>query len=302
MFGLARRSRGRTKTVRAVTVVPLVAVAVATTTSCSEDAVPRPAARDIEGLSVTVVQQRIDEGTRRIGIRVGTGPDMSLHVRGVQLESPAFEPVPTTDKDTEFTPRQSIDLTTTYGDPRCGENPVEGLAANVVVQDRDGERTVEVPVTGSGIGLVRRLHTSECASQALRRAAPVSYAGKFSRDAVAGVQVLIGALELRRPVAGGSRAVVVVDSLAGSVLFDFAVLRQPAPGPVARLEPSSDRLRLPVLIGSNGRCDQHARSQSTQTFLFSAYVRVDGSAQHREILVPPPALQRQALALLDDVC
>ena len=160
MSDLAHRSRWRTKTVRAVTTVLLVAVAVALTTSCSKDHVPRPAARDIE-LSVTVVQQRIDEGTRRIGIRVGTGPGMSVHVRGVQLESPAFEPVPTTDKDTEFAPRQSIDLTTTYGDPRCGEDPGEGLAAIVIVQDRDGERTVEVPVTGSGIGLVRRLHASE---------------------------------------------------------------------------------------------------------------------------------------------
>ncbi len=53
---------------------------------------------------------------------------------------------------------------------------------------------------------------------------------------------------------------------------------------------------------SSGRCDEHARSQSTQTFTFSVFVHVGSSAQHREILVPPPVLQRQALALLDDVC
>lgn len=272
--------------------------------SCSGQPASGPDDREtLDGVRATVVQQRIDEGTRRIAIQVGTGPDTSLHVRGVQLRSWAFQPVPPTAKDTVFAGGQTIDLTTRYGEPRCSDDdPPGGSLAILAVQGPDGPRTIEVPVSGSGVELIRRLHGSECSAAALQDAAPVSYAEPFARARSGGEQALVGALELRRPATGGSGAPVVVNSLSGSVLFDLEPLEQPGSGLVTRLAPSDDQLALPVRIAPRGRCDQHARSQSTQTFLFSVFVRVGSAAEHREILVPSPALQRQALALLDDVC
>lgn len=273
--------------------------------SCTADPPPRAAPTTGPGadrLVASVVQQRLDEGTRRIGIEVSTGPATSMHVVGARLESPGFRPVPVAAKDTLFAPRQTIDLTTTFGAARCsGVDPTDGLSVRLDLQTADGESTVHLPVTGRGAGLVRRLHRSSCAEAALRRAAPVSYGGPFVRAVVAGETVLAGDLVLRRPATGGSGDPVMVESLGGSVLFEVAPLRA-GRGTTSSLGPDEQVLRLPVRIGSTGRCDQHARSQSTQTFLFSVYVSVGPRAQHREILVPPARLQRRSLALLDDVC
>jgi hypothetical protein len=39
-----------------------------------------------------------------------------------------------------------------------------------------------------------------------------------------------------------------------------------------------------VLLGSVHRCDAHALGQSSQTFLISAYVRLDGHPTQRVVL------------------
>lgn len=269
----------------------------------SSSGVGRGGRDELNGVRVTVVQQRIDEGTRRIAIQVSTDAETSLQVVGVQLKSAGFQLIPATSKDTMFPPGRVIDLTTVYGKPLCGGvDPTKRLSAVLTVDDSAGSTsTYEVPVTGEGVGLIRRLHDAECAQFRLRQAASVSYTD-FTRARVAGDEVLAGALELERPDKGGSGEVIIIDSLSGSVLFDFRPVAGTKPGFVARLATSAERLRLPVLIGSSGRCDQHARSQSTQTFLFSAYVRVGSGTEHREIMIPSAPLQRQALALLDDVC
>lgn len=276
------------------------------TAACSGDpAPPGPSRATSEpGLHATVVQQRIDEGTRRIAVEVTTDGSTSLHVVGVQLVSPGFEPTAPTPKDTVFAPRQTIDLTLTYGDPVCdGVDPTAGLAAELTVQEASGTpRTTRVPVTGPGVGLVRRLHESECAQQRLYAAVSLQFSPDFHRRVVAGRPVLAGRLQLRRPDSGGSGAVVVVDSLSGSVLFDFLPRHPPGSGPVAQLSAGDSGLSVPVVIASRGRCDQHARSQSTQTFLFSVFVRVAGEPEQRQIMVPPRPLQRQALAYLDAIC
>jgi len=225
-----------------------------------------------------------------------------VHVVGVQLDSPGFRPVPVTAKDTDFAPAQTIDLTTTFGAARgAGVDPTYGLSVRLWVETAGGPATLQVPVTGTGVGLIRRLHDSACAAQQLRMAASVSYGATFARSVVGGEAVLVGDVVLRRPD-GGSGDPVVVESLDGSVLFEVAPLRDGRTGPVAALSPTRERVRVPVSIGSRGRCDQHARSQSTQTHLFSVFVRVGAESLHREIIAPPPWLKRASLALLDDVC
>ncbi|MBA2445734.1 MAG: hypothetical protein H0V49_10430 [Nocardioidaceae bacterium] len=257
---------------------------------------------EFRDVRANIVQQRIDEGTRRIGMRVSAAKT-SLHVVGVQLRSAGFQTLPATSKDTLIAPGRVIDLSTTYGAARCeGEDPAEGLSAVLTLVDSAGSsRAIEVPVTGHGVGLIRRLHDAECAHRQLSQAASISYSD-FTRDRIDGEEVLAGALELERADNGSSGEVVLVKSLAGSVLFDFRPLARGEPGVFARLAAGSQHTRLQVVIGSSGRCDQHARSQSTQTFLFSAFVRVGSAVQHREIVVPPPQLRRQALALLNAVC
>src|SRR5690242_4918025 len=71
------------------------------------------------GMHATVVQQRTDVGTTRIGLEVTTDHRTTLHVTGVQLISAAFEERALTTKDTNFSPDRTIDLTVDYGTPIC---------------------------------------------------------------------------------------------------------------------------------------------------------------------------------------
>ena len=151
--------------------------------------------------------------------------------------------------------------------------------------------------------LIKRFHAHDCALQRLNDTASVSLSTTFRRVHLNGEDYLSGNLLLRRPAgrAGTSGDAVTVSDLTGSALLTFvAPPSQPLP---ATLRPGEPQLDVPVLIGSTYRCDDHSRSQSTQTFLLSAYVRLgDDGAQHRVIVVPDARVRAQAQALMDRAC
>lgn len=136
----------------------------------------------LSGVRASVVQQRIDEGTRHIAIEISVDAHTSLHVVAIQLRSAGFRPVAATSKDTSFAPGQVTDLTTVYGRPLCDEQSTEDLSAVLSVEESSGsDATYELPVTGRGVGLIRRLHAAECAHLRLRQATSLSY-GDFRRE------------------------------------------------------------------------------------------------------------------------
>jgi hypothetical protein len=56
------------------------------------------------------------------------------------------------------------------------------------------------------------------------------------------------------------------------------------------------------VFGSAHRCDGHARGQSQQTFLFSAYVRVGNHPAQRVVLDLSSAERDRLIALVDRDC
>ena len=254
------------------------------------------------GLTATVVQQRADVGTRRIGLELTTDATTTVHVDQVQLDTSAFEAQPPTAKDTDFTPGRTIDLTVDYGDPVCRPD-ASPRDATVVVDytTADGSGELRLPVDRLGIEELTQLHDDGCAHAALVAAVSLSYRTPFRREVVNGQQSLVGALVLKRPADGGSGRRVVIDSILGSVLLEvFPADRHR--GAVARLEAGQPAETVPVLIQGNDRCEPHALSSSQQTFIFTAIVRVGSGGPHTEIIEPPRSLQAQAGALLRDVC
>lgn len=250
------------------------------------------------GLRATVVQQRTDVGTRRIGLEVTTDHHTTLHVPGVQLLSDAFDERPPTPKDTDFTPNRTIDLTVNYGTPVCDPGIFVDDAQVLVHHEQDDtDLTAALPVAKLGRDPLANLHDAGCARQRLAAAAEFSYRTPFHRETVDGELVLAGELMLKRPNEGGSGERGVVESVSGSVLFQFEATD--APNVLALGQPSAT---VPVLIRGNNRCDPHARSASQQTFIFTVDVRVGSSALHREIIEPPTRLRVQAMTYLDDVC
>jgi hypothetical protein len=273
-----------------------------TGTSASTATASGPAGGTDAGMFATVVHQRLDVGTTRIGLEVTTDHHTSLHVDGVQLLTDAFASQPITDKDTDFVPDRTIDLTVDYGRPVCdpGVTPDDAqVLVRYTVAGDYTEQTQQLPVKKLGLTLLNHLHTSGCAEQRLDEAASLTY-GSFHRQVVDGRLSLVGTLDLERPADGGSGDPVVIEAVLGSVLFEFVGMADHPP--VGELPRGKDVARVPVLIRGNDRCSAHERSAAQQVFVFTTDVRVGNAPVHREIIEPPKKLQVQSLALLDDVC
>jgi hypothetical protein len=83
------------------------------------------------------------------------------------------------------------------------------------------------------------------------------------------------------------------------VLLDLLPLRRTTP--VGVLAPGQRVLDVPVVIRSNGRCDDHALGQSSQTFLLRVGVRV-GSTTTQLIVSPDDRAEARIKRQIDAAC
>lgn len=247
------------------------------------------------GIGLSFIQQRIDEGTRRSQVRVVNGTDHGLNVRSVGIDWPGF-PADEQRAPYRIYPQQTVDLR--YLLPRAvctaaaGQAPMRG-----VVTTR--QRRVSRPLAEDGVRFLTRLWTSECATRRLDAAVTIAYGETWRRvDGVDG-PVLRGSLVLTRPPESRGRETVRVAQVDGSVLFD---LRLAGPRDERGLPAGQAEAAVPVVIREGGRCDPHSGSQSTQTFLFRAFLRLGEGEPVSRLIKPSLALQQRLLAFRDRVC
>ena len=271
-----------------------VALACALLASCSttEERQPAPPAPDLEA---SITQFRHQEGTRDLRAGVTNVGATTVTVTRATLDWAGFEPTSVEVDDWVLDPGGTAAFTMRYGDARCDDEPTEPPRLDVVV---DGvERLLLLKVEDPR--LLDRLHLKECARQRLDAAASVSMELAGSTIMRGGEEYLPGTVVLRR-TAGSDDTVTVVD-LGGSVLLHVDP-REGRPALPARLEPGRDTVRLPVLVGSVGRCDGHALGNSQQTFLLSVYVRLDSDPAQRVITVPDKQSKATLNALIRRDC
>ena len=89
---------------------------------------------------------------------------------------------------------------------------------------------------------------------------------------------------------------IAVTQVEGSVLFDLSTVGN------AVLASGAQRAVVPIEVGTGGRCDPHARGQSTQTFLFRAFFMLGDSDPVGRLVVPTRRQQARLLAFLDQAC
>ena len=143
-----------------------------------------------------------------------------------------------------------------------------------------------------GLRFLDRLWQSTCNEKRIRRAVSLSFAGPWTQEG-SGVKALLhGRLVLTRE--SGSDA-LSVDQVQGSVLFDLSL---PSEGELAA---GAEQAELPLDFGP-GRCDEHARSQSTTTFVFRVWLRLGESDAMSVIVTPTREQQARLLAFLDRAC
>jgi hypothetical protein len=269
----------------------MLAACAALLTGCTADraapAAPAPSPVATHRLDASVTQFRFDEGTHRLkaGVSNRAARDVRISRATISWSGMAFPTVPLSSDP--IPPGQATAFTISYGAPQCAQPPTR---PPVLVATVDG-RTRRLPLRVEDPGLLRRLRLKACAEQLLRRAVRVHWRVATRTVHRAGQEYLPATLVLRhRP--GSVDRVAVVD-LGGSVLVELRPRagREALP---ARLAAHRPALVLPVLLGSGHRCDGHALSQSSQTFLFSAYLRLDDRPTQREIL-PVSAAERDRI-------
>jgi hypothetical protein len=249
-------------------------------------------------MTVSLSQPRSAEGSRKVGIQVTNTGDTTFTIETVRLVWPRLPNAPASPAGTEFPPGWTLDLFTYYGDPDCSDYPSPSASpAAAELRFADTGVTVTRRLDAHGQAWLDRLYAAECEEAALRDAAQVRLSDTWTRIEVGGKPYLRGWIALDR--AGGVEPVTVT-SVFGSVLLSFNPMR---PGrPVAVLTSRQTALRIPVRIGSSNRCDKHALSGSTQTYLLSVFVRRGDAPVQRLILVPDARTRDRILHVVHDAC
>lgn len=246
-------------------------------------------------LSAEVVQSRQDQVAEivRVSLR-NDGPD-PVSVRRVELVAPPLDPsaVDRTDGDA-LGPGRRVDVRVQYGEPDCAGEPAAVVDPHVRLVTGDSQDAeITVPVTGD---VLDRLVTRLCGERRVAAVAELAFGDTWTRDGAD----LVGTLELdRRPGATERPEIVLVDT-APTVIFGLEPL-DAGPPAVATLPSMVQSAAVAVRVGSP-RCDPHALLESKKTYVFAAWVSLDGG---EPIWLPVEARgsARDAMgALLADVC
>lgn len=280
-----------------------LAVSLASCTSDTKQSVstpepPAPPARvtsapsapqsPVPKLHVTVQQQRFDGNTRTVGVETTNLGDVAVEVSSVQLVSDQFAG-PKTSIGSVLNPGRTIAFRTSYGRPNC-----RATSGPVLARLDVAGTPFERPVDREGRQELRRLVVADCAKVQLGRIADIVLNRSLRRVVSEGKPWLRGQLDITRSSPGGT---VDLRSFSGSVLVEL----RPA-GRLRDLGESDERAITPVLIGSNGRCDEHALVESTRTFPLSAYVRRRDHPQQRVQLTPSVTAQNRILEVIFEAC
>src|SRR4051812_4483799 len=280
---------GRWTALVATVLVALTAAGCTGDPPASGQASVQPPARQLDA---SVTQTRFDEGTSDLlaGVTNKSTRDIRVSRATIAWDALAFPAVGLPGE--AIHPGETAAFRIAFGAPRCGHT---SRARPVLVAVVDG-RTRRLRLRVEDPGLLVRLQAKACERQRLNRAASVDLRVASQTVRLAGEEYLPADLVLRRRP--GSAAPIRVVDLDGSVLVDF-VPRHGGRSLPAVLAPGRPRLDLPVLFGSAHRCDGHSRGQSSQTFLFSTYVRVGQQAVQRVVLPLTAAERDRVIGVVD---
>ena len=240
-------------------------------------------------LGMSLVQQRTDEGTSRVHLRVTNRESGDVPVSGIGVDWPNYPADGTNPYETVLPPGQILDLPFTLPAPVCASPSVVpfGLVAT-------SGAVVRAPLDASGRDFLHRIWERECTRKSVTDRVSLGFENEWRVVPHKDTLALAGTLNLER-VQGADRVDVL--GFQGSVLLDV----DPG-GQLVSLAPSDAAARQWVLLTSTGRCDPHSRAESKQTFLFRVDVRIGNDPPVRVIVMPDRGMQVKALNLLDKVC
>ena len=240
------------------------------------------------GLRLSFIQQRIHEGTNHAQLRVVNHTDDTLVVRRLGLDWPGY-PGGLHGSDETVVAQSTLDLHFWLTRPDCDVDPTATPPVGIIVTDHGRFRRT---MTSDGARFLNRIWSAECNRVRFAQTASIQLSDEWQPTSKGDEPALRGALMLTRRTGAEP---VVVDEVRGSVLFDLSLEG------VAELPSGVRRAELPLVVDP-GRCDEHARAGSTQTFLWMVWLRVGGGEQLALHLTPTKDQQVRLLEFLDDAC
>lgn len=254
-----------------------------------DEAGARPDRPDLSGVSLSFIQIRIDEGSPFAQLRVVNETDTDLDVTGVGLDWPGFGRV-LTDYETTVIAGRILDLRFELPTPTCEptDAPVVG---RLRVATGDGATVVEDRLDESGAGYVTRIWDRWCQDLRVADGITLTYGEDWAIEGTGRHARLVGELTLER---GDEPGRIELRHLRGSVLMELRLARRPV------LEPGVERVTVPLAMVVP-RCDEHALTESSQTFHFQAELRF-GDDVVSALRIPPAATRQAGQRLLDEAC
>lgn len=254
-----------------------------TVTTTTEPPVP------VGGLVATIEVSRLFSLQRALALGLQNVGDEPVVVQYIQLETPLFETEPLTAREVLLQPgSRELVMPVPYGPPVCeGDPSVDSFTAVAVVE---GGRELRMKAPEKNAGGIGRLHARECAAEQVREAVDLHFGEAWRADG----RSIAGELVLEQ-LQGGTSA--DVDEMAGTVIFGVTV---DASAPVLQVSDDQPVDVAPVTVSAD-RCDPHALIESKKTFVFLAWISVDG-AEPVPVEVRPTGSARAALDQLLASC
>jgi hypothetical protein len=231
-------------------------------------------------LSASTTQFRNNEGTKVLRTGVVNEGSSTVTIDTVALHWPGFDgPVAKVGQTIGKGEIAAFDLE--YGAPHCSSQPSPKARLDVVV---DGTKET-IPVEVQYAGLLVDLWKRECATQRLEAASTVTLEpGVLKKDGYE-TDIL-----LQR---GSDPSPVKLVQVLGSVNL------------VLEAKPTAltgSETKVPLLIHPTLRCDAHSLSQTSQEYLFSAWLTVGDSPSVRVFLKVTPEIQAGLDRMIDRDC
>lgn len=238
-------------------------------------------------LTATATRSSLFDSQRTFRLELTNEGDVSVTVASVQLDSPLFEPVPASPRDTQLAPGQRLLLPVPYGPSIC---PGAGRSNLVTVVSGD---EVVVPLGQVPVGVMDALHEVECGEAAVRDAADVDFGADWTST---------GPRSARGDVVVETHGEteVTVDGVRGNIVFGVRVADTDPPLLTVAGAGEVGRLPLELVVD---RCDTHALIESKRTFKFPLEVRLDGGPPALVVLeAEPGSPTRDVLGGLIQAC
>jgi hypothetical protein len=221
------------------------------------------------GLTATLQRSTLFETRRAFLLSVVNAPGHEVQVGAIQLSSPLFETLPPDTRDARVrADGRAVAMPLPFGDAQCddvAEEPPE------LITDVDGEE-VHVALDESPAGMLSSLHDAECAAAAVLTEVELRLGDSWESTAP---RTLEGEIELTQQRPGVTASVAEV---LGNVIFSVGADDAPTPW----LEVSDDQPSTSIHASiTAARCDPHALTEYKRTFIFSAWVQVDGDEPAR---------------------